>query len=263
MPTGRLGDMTQSPSTIARVEIAIASVLEAFAWLPSGSFPMAADSVFSFAAQHIQNAIENEVTCSILSKLVAPEDYILDIKALARARTEGQVGNTEDIEETIVYLTAEVCYHAERESVLHLYTESAFGSIEDVIPFRGSRILGMYAGEGREHKAPTPLHEVGTWRRPIVPSYSAKVRLVDAAIQAFSATFGLKSGKEQQGAMDMLESLIPPFLALLAKAIGVNAALAEQDRRVKVSGHNNRYKNPFGKNILTRYYVFRRKTMQP
>jgi hypothetical protein len=34
--------------------------------------------------------------------------------------------------------------------------------------------------------------------------------------------------------MDMLESLVPPFLAQLARSIGVNSSLIEQDRRTKV-----------------------------
>jgi hypothetical protein len=100
--------------------------------------------------------------------------------------------------------------------------------------FRGSHILGAYVSDNGGRKPPTPLHEVGTWRMPIEPSCSSKVRLVDGAIQAFSATFGLKSGKEQQSAMDMLESLVPPFLAQLARSIGVNSSLIEQDRRAKV-----------------------------
>ena len=60
------------------------------------------------------------------------------------------------------------------------------------------------------------------------------MRIVDAAIQAFSSTFGLKDGKEQQGAMKMLESLVPPFLSQLARSIGLNSTVTDHDRRVKV-----------------------------
>jgi hypothetical protein len=58
---------------------------------------------------------------------------------------------------------------------------------------------------------------------------------VAAARQAFSATFGLKSGSEQQMAMQMLEALVPPVYSQLARHMGVTTALVEQDRRVKVS----------------------------
>jgi hypothetical protein len=43
---------------------------------------------------------------------------------------------------------------------------------------------------------PTPLPEVGTWHKPVSPSSSSKVRLVDDAVRAFAATFALKDGKE-------------------------------------------------------------------
>ena len=76
---------------------------------------------------------------------------------------------------------------------------------------------------------------VGTWRKPLDVSCSATVRLIDASIQAFSATFGLKGGMEQQEAMEMLESLVPPFLTQLATSIGMTTALTEQASRVKVS----------------------------
>jgi hypothetical protein len=57
---------------------------------------------------------------------------------------------------------------------------------------------------------------------------------MDAAVQSFSATFGLKDGKEQHNAMLMLESLVPPLLVQLARAIGVDTALVEPERRNKV-----------------------------
>ena len=101
--------------------------------------------------------------------------------------------------------------------------------------FRESRLLYCQTKQN-EKAAPTPLHEVGTWRMPMDPSYASKVRQVDAAIEAFAATFGLKDGKEQQDAMDMLEALVPPLLTQLARQLGVNASLTEQDRRSKVTG---------------------------
>jgi predicted phage tail protein len=235
LPKGRIGSIELTPPVTARLESATASLLEAFAWLPSGSFPMAADEMFAFAARHIRDAVDNEVTCSVLHTLVNREDSLLDSKTLSRAKSDGQVGGNRDVEETVISLTMEPAHHSEREAVLHLLE----GDQSDKLggeggAFRGSHILGAYVSENGGRKPPTPLHEVGTWRMPIEPSCSSKVRLVDGAIQAFSATFGLKSGIEQQSAMDMLESLVPPFLAQLARTIGVNSSLIEQDRRAKV-----------------------------
>jgi hypothetical protein len=41
LPQGRIGSIQLSPPVAARLESATASLLESFAWLPSGSFPMA------------------------------------------------------------------------------------------------------------------------------------------------------------------------------------------------------------------------------
>jgi len=197
--------------------------------------PLQADEMFTFAARHIRDAVENEVECSVLHTLVNTEDSLLDSKTLSRAKSDSQVGGNRDVEETIISLTMEPAHHGEREAVLHLLDNEQFGRLDgEGVTFCGSQILGAYVSDNEERKPPTPLHEVGTWRKPIEPSCSSKVRLVDAAIQAFSSTFGLRSGKEQQSAMDMLESLVPPFLAQLARTIGVNSTLIEQDRRVKV-----------------------------
>jgi hypothetical protein len=235
LPNGRIGSIQLTPPVTARLESATASLLEAFAWLPSGSFPMAADEMFAFAARHIRDAVDNEVTCSVLHTLVNREDSLLDSKTLSRAKSDGQVGGNRDVEETVISLTMEPAHHSEREAVLHLLEGDQSDKLGgEAGAFRGSHILGAYVSDNEGRKPPTPLHEVGTWRMPIDPSCSSKVRLVDGAIQAFSSTFGLKSGKEQQSAMDMLESLVPPFLAQLARSIGVNSSLIEQDRRTKV-----------------------------
>ena len=53
-PGGRLGDESANPAVASRLDSAKASILEAFAWLPPGSYAFAADQVFSFAALHIQ-----------------------------------------------------------------------------------------------------------------------------------------------------------------------------------------------------------------
>ena len=51
---GRLGEESANPAVASRLDSAKASILEAFAWLPPGSYAFAADQVFSFAALHIQ-----------------------------------------------------------------------------------------------------------------------------------------------------------------------------------------------------------------
>lgn len=232
LPKGRLGSTPANPAAASRLHSAKATIMEAFAWLPPGSYPMIADTVFSFATYHIQVAIESDVTCSILRSLVNKEDMLLDAVSFSRARRAGQVGGAKDLEQDILMLTSEVAHHGERESVFCFHGPGNPEEKEGA--FRNSEVLGMII-DNDARKTPTPLHEVGKWQTPVDPSCSSKVRLVDAAIQAFSATFGLKSGSEQQMAMQMLEALVPPVYSQLARHMGVTTALVEQDRRVKVS----------------------------
>lgn len=231
---GRLGAVTKDAVVASRLESSKASLLEAFAWLPSGSFPLVSDEVFVFAAAQIRMAVDNNVSCSILCSLIAREDSLLDAKPLCRANKNGQVAGERGMEESITLLTGEIAADSERETVLHLRSVKIEGILEETrIDHRRSSILEAFVSDIKAEKPPTPLHEVGTWRRPADPSCSSQVRIVDAAIQAFSATFGLKDGKEQQGAMDMLEQLVPPLLARFARSIGINT-LSENERRAKV-----------------------------
>ena len=232
LPDGRLGSMPTNHVAASRYESAKASLMEAFAWLPPGSFPMIADQVFAFAAGHIRSGIEAEVTCSLLSSLVNNEDEILDAKSLSRAQRLRQVGGAREIEENLICLLSEVAHPIERESVLQFQKRNTTNSHQE---FRGSQVLGLFASDDDEPPLPTPLHAVGTWHEPVSPSSCSKVRLLDAAVQSFSATFGLKDGKEQHNAMLMLESLVPPLLVQLARAIGIDTALVEPERRNKVS----------------------------
>lgn len=239
LPSGRLETPPVSFAAKSRHESAKASIMEAFAWLPPGSYPMIANEVFSFALTHIQTGTESEVICSILPTLVNNEDKILDAKSLSRAQRYWQISGARELEDNLISLNSEAVHHGERESVLFFQASPLrYDANMDHHDLWGSKILGLMAHDGKEHTLPTKLHEVGTWRRPISPSCSSKVRLLDSAVQAFSATFGLKDGKEQQSAMLLLESLVPPILAQLARAIGVNTALTEQDRRAKMKEDN-------------------------
>jgi len=215
-----------------RVDSAKATLLEAFSWLPSGSFPVAAEDVFDMACQHIKQAVEDNIACSMLTSVVNKEDGILDLKSTERARRFEHFGSHSDVGETIAVLSSALAIHQEREATLLLQAQRN-DSLDPSPRFRKSRVLGRHLLGNPEPAPPTPLHEVGTWSRPIESSLVTKIRLVDSAIQVFSATFGLKSGQEQQEAMDMLEALIPPLLTQLAMSLGVNTPLADFDRRPK------------------------------
>jgi len=190
---------------------------------------MIADSVFGFAASHIQSAIQNEVACSILPSLISEEDTILDAVSFDRATKFGQVGGARDLGRDIITLTSEVAHHGDRESAFSfLGKRNAEKKYEDEA-FLGSQVLGLLDCE-RHEKAVTVLHQIGTWRKPVNPSCATRIRLVDAAIQSFASTFALRSGKEQQDAMDILHSLLPPVYF----QNGRNVGSTDQDRTGKV-----------------------------
>ncbi|GKY98505.1 hypothetical protein MPSEU_000807600 [Mayamaea pseudoterrestris] len=233
LPTGRLGGMAMNPAVAGRYERALASLLEAFAWLPSGSFPMAADEVFKLAARNIKAAFDGNITSSILDSLVNNEDSLLTSKTLCRASSTGQSGGADELEETLAILTSECVGYGEREAVMHLMSSHDVSILPTGWTSTGSAILENFARENKESKPPTPLHDVGSWRCPLDPSASSKTRLVDAAIQAFAATFGLKSGHEQQEVVEMLESLVPTSTIQLAQLMGLNTDQIVQERILK------------------------------
>eukprot|EP00536_Pseudo-nitzschia_multiseries_P003440 jgi/Psemu1/252652/estExt_Genewise1Plus.C_530049 len=225
---GRLGSTPANPAAACRLDSAKASIMEAFAWLPPGSFPMIADSVFGFAASHIQSAIQNDVSCSILPSLISKEDGILDTVSFDRANELSQVGGARDLGRDIITLTSEVAHHGDRESAFSFIGYQNRTKMRDENAFLDSQVLGLLDVEGKE-KPITVLHQVGTWRKPVNPSSATRIRLVDAAVQAFASTFALRSGKEQQQAMDILQSLLPP----LHLQKGRNSGSADQDRSRK------------------------------
>jgi hypothetical protein len=225
---GRLGALPNNPLAVSRLESAKASILEAFAWMPPGSYPMVADSVFGFAAFHIQAAIANDVPCSLLPSLISKEDTILDAVPFSMSSRLGQTGGAMDLETDITTRTSFAAEHGDRESAFSCLGKpgkSPTSSMDRQL-YVGSEALALLINASKS-QPPTVLHEVGTWRMPVDPSSSPPIRLVDAAIQTFAATFGLKSGKDQQNAVAILQSLLPPTYFQ-------NIRL-EQDRSGKVS----------------------------
>ena len=76
----------------SRLSSARSSVLEAYSWLPPGSFPMSADRIYSFAVSQIQDLSSKDVMCSIIDSLVSREDQIIEAQAQSRAVCPGRCG---------------------------------------------------------------------------------------------------------------------------------------------------------------------------
>jgi len=192
----------------SRLSSARASVMEAYSWLPPGSFPMSADRIFSFAVSQIQELTENDVLCSILDALVSKEDKLIDAHSFERAVSPGQIGGSVALDNNISLRSSDVVHHNEREAILHLLAwRKKLRTRMQGDDSCTSPILGAYLRDGNDKCSPTPLHEVGRWREPLDPIGTSKVRLLDCCIHVFAATFGLQDGQTQAEALQMLESM--------------------------------------------------------
>ena len=226
---GRFEGESDSPVGSSRLSSARSSVMEAYSWLPPGSFPLSADRIFSFAAAQIQELSGDDVLSSLLESLVSSEDKLIEAHSVERAVGPGQIGGSVTLDNNISIRSSDIVHHNEREAVLHLLAWRKMFRMRT-----HDNILSFYLREGDENSIPTPLHEVGTWRAPQDPTGTSKVRLLDSSIHVFAATFGLQDGHTQSEALKMLESLY--FLAQNEKTnrFNVNTSLiSESQGKVK------------------------------
>lgn len=183
------GDSKQE-FTSTRLDSTKAAVIEAFAWLPPGSYPTISNSIFSFASRQIQLQTKKGGGNTVLLDLLSEEDNIIIARPPTRVENWGQCGN-DVVDETFNILTSSCTRLSEREAVIHL--------------------LGGRNNTSKRQvdisKPPTPLHQVGNWTLPPVPSYSSKERLLNASIHIFAATFSSLDGHQQTGSVKMLEEL--------------------------------------------------------
>jgi len=205
---GKLDQEKNSTLGNARLSSAISSIMEAYSWLPPGSFPLSADRIFTFASNQIQELSESDILCSILDSLLSREDKLIEAHSVERAVSPGQIGGSVRLDTNISMRGSDILHHNEREATLHLLAwRKKFRMRHHDDEYHESPILGLYLREGDENSIPTPLHGVGTWREPLDPTGSSKVRLLDSSIHVFAATFGLQDGQTQAKALRMLESM--------------------------------------------------------
>lgn len=158
------------------------------------------------------------------------EDKLIDAHSIGRAVSAGEVGGSVTLDNNILIRSSDVVHHNEREAILHLLAWRKSLALE---MSKQDDILSLYLREGDE-KAPTPLHEVGTWRSPLDPTGASKVRLLDSSIHAFAATFGLQDGHTQHDALKMLENLYVFQQTEKANRFHVGSSLiAESQGKVK------------------------------
>ena len=180
--------------------------------------------------------MENEIACSILTSLVTSEDKILDMHSMCRADSTGQTGGSSIIEENLIVLTSEPAHHSERESVLQFLAWKKKNRSESFSSsLLHSPLLELYQSEEDRSDFPTPLHGVGTWKQPLSPSSTSRIRLIDAAIHTFAATFGMQDGRSQETAMKMLQAMLPAPAVQNSRGFGVSSSLiADNEKKTRV-----------------------------
>ena len=88
---GRLANPTQ-PNAVSRLDIIKSSLMEAFSWLPPGSYPLVADQLFEWASDHIKIGSDSDISSSLLSSLLDHEDSVLDVCSYTTAKHSFEVG---------------------------------------------------------------------------------------------------------------------------------------------------------------------------
>ena len=244
----RFRQEAHNPVSSARLASARSYVMEAYSWLPPGSFPLSANKIFSFATAQIQVSIplfllsliltrthrwfskelnEIETLNSIIYSLVSKEDEFIEAYSVERAFGPGQVGGSVALDNSITIRSSDIVHHSEREAVLHILAWR-----RKFLNLNHDDILSLYLRKENEFCFPTALHEVGTWRAPSDPIGTSKVRLLDSCIHAFAATFGLQDGHTQSEALRMLESLHTSNQVEKSKVF--SSLIAESQGKVKL-----------------------------
>jgi len=224
------GGRLANPPTIsgaARLDLIKASLLEAFSWLPPGSFPLSADQLFAWACDHIKTGGEANVTTSLLPTLLSEEDDCLD--------SNSENSNLLTMQ---IFLSSSAIDHSEREAMLHVNGDTVSegggdgGECEDggggslgvttmqinasalITPLKSAPLTPNTRrwSEEKIQPPPTPLHAAGNWKKPQSPFGSAPTRLLDASIHIFACLFGLQDGLAQAKAINTLASLLPKEL---------------------------------------------------
>ncbi|KAL7509674.1 hypothetical protein ACHAXN_006645 [Cyclotella atomus] len=208
----------------ARLSNSRSAIMEAYSWLPPGSFPLSADRIFTFSAKQIQDLSVDDVTCSILTRLLNREDNLIEAQSSQRTVSPGQSGLSSVVDTVVSIRTCDVVTTYERETVFNLVSwRKNSPVVGESNQYHGSVILGSFLHE--ENYKPTPLHEVGTWRQPLDPIPTVRVRLLDSSIHVFAATFGLQDPHTQSDALRMLESLYISTQTDKSNRFNVNATL--------------------------------------
>ena len=250
---GRLANPTQQ-NAVSRLDIIKSSLMDAFSWLPPGSYPMVADQLFEWASDHIKIGSDSDISSSLLSSLLDSEDAVLDVCSYTTAKHSFEVGEDSMMLDSLSLKSAIIIDHAEREALLHSRPSSSTystltGAYSDGIS--SSSTFGDTSQHGHKKvHPPTPMHAAGNWKPPPTPFGASSIRLMDACIHMFSTLFGLQDSRAQVKAINMLMSLLPSTF-FQSKSFNPTASLSstftsETEKEAKL-----KYNNRLTVNIVT------------
>ncbi|GMH75493.1 hypothetical protein TL16_g06779 [Triparma laevis f. inornata] len=205
---GRLAQPNK-PSAISRLDIIKASLMEAFSWMPPGSFPTVADQLFGWACDHIKIGSEAEVQNSLLTILLDSEDAVLDVCSYSSAKITDEVGEDSTMLDTLAFKQAIIIDHAEREALLHGKSFFHNGDQNNGNPLSTNSSSSIHSNNVSHYVPPTPMHAAGNWKPPPSPFGSSSIRLMDCCIHMFAALFGLQDSENQVKAVTLLSTLLP------------------------------------------------------
>eukprot|EP00752_Nemacystus_decipiens_P013802 g12254.t1 len=246
---GRLKSPLKKQGVICRTLLK-ALLMECFAWLPPNTFPSSSARLFKWSLDHLKMYTLNDVQSSLLPELLHPDDAVLSVASSAKVPMSSGVGSLvegEDSDRVLaqVALVSGVTIGPQERDAMVCSAEVWAG--RGPSPARKRRDL--------ENSPPTPLHAsssrtqttppssssdafapgagggaggavAGGWRRPLPSSASINVRLLDAAVQVFAASFGQQTEESKLEGVSGLVEALPEYLQASAASSSAAAATA-------------------------------------
>ncbi len=220
--SGRLNRPGKPQGIVCRTVLKT-TLMECFSWLPPGSFPSTCERLFSWGLDHVSVYNDNGIASSLLSIFLNSQDDVLNLPPTTSEMIAlNSVPPTTEYERFNSSLGMHVLVHG---VPIRYHERDILLCSGPMWPYIGGNYSSIGAGERESGFLPfdptvykhapgyvanprTPLH--GThWLRPATPVASINVRLIDAAVTIFGATFGYVDAVAQAKAIDHIVDMLP------------------------------------------------------
>jgi hypothetical protein len=193
-----------------RFRVLKGTLMNAFAWLPPGSFPNSCSAMFVDALRMLCDTTSAGVESAALNMLVSSNDKILDVEGDLRPPGTTSEDGTETYDNEMLHLEslAQPLHRKENEAAV---------------------FLTVYGLNFDRFLCPSPLHG-NEWKQPLPPSASVDIRILDAAISLLGATFGHQSNDVQLKAIKAIDSLVPGAVKRIS-SISMSMLTTDEEKR--------------------------------